>query len=177
MATTCREAKETAAALLEGKRQPWEDQRRDSTAVLADPNPNPRLTNFMYTHTLFSCQWSTNDLPIILAFSPLYIEKETERNREREKVQMIRRLAAQNYNEVLLWVRDLDRISFGLYLLQSYFISKVLRIMLQDLLFLTIIIRINFFRKISRLYDFRKVLKWQFYSIVCTISGYFLGMS
>ena len=72
---------------------------------------------------------------------PLYIEKETKRNGEREKVQMIRRLAAQNYNEVLLRVRDLDRISFGLYLLQSYFISKGLRIMLQDLLFLTIIIR------------------------------------
>ena len=84
MATTCREAKETAAAATAAgaaavvaaapggggaaaaaapaaallcraeeleKRQLWEDQRRDSTAVLADPNPNPRLTNFMYTLT------------------------------------------------------------------------------------------------------------------------------
>ena len=85
MATTCREAKETAAAAATAagaaaviaaapggggaaaaaapaaallcraeeleKRQLWEDQRRDSTAVLADPNPNPRLTNFMYTLT------------------------------------------------------------------------------------------------------------------------------
>jgi hypothetical protein len=83
VATTCREAKETAAAATAAgavvaaapggggaavaaaapaaallcraeeleKRQLWEDQRRDSTAVLADPNPNPRLTNFMYTLT------------------------------------------------------------------------------------------------------------------------------
>ena len=84
MATTCREAKETAAAAATAagaaaavvvaaapggvgaaaaaatllcraeeleKRQLREDQRRDSTAVLADPNPNPRLTNFMYTLT------------------------------------------------------------------------------------------------------------------------------